>query len=140
LALCAIGLPFVGCNHSNCEVLRDDLYAQKLKWQQCDSDLDCMEIGGNSKDCTGILSCNLSINRRYRDEAVRRIASLPEDSVDCMLCVSPNCEEGMISICEPVTKQCLLVTKILDGGAASASFFTPDSGAPPPDFGAGGSP
>lgn len=145
LSLLVLGLGaalvVASCNITHCERLRDELFAQKLKWQACESDLDCMIVGGNTKDCTGILSCALAVNRKYRPEADRRIASLPEETVDCMECQSPDCVDGDIPLCEPVLKQCIVVTRILDGGAPASSLVTPDGGGGSPEpMGAGGSP
>ena len=138
LGLClAVAVPFTSCNYSHCEALRDELFAKKLKWQQCENHLDCYKVFGNRKDCTGIFSCDLAVNRAYRNEADRRIASLGEDSVDCMECATPNCVSGAISLCEPVSHQCILVTEILDGGIIGSST-DPDAGGPqnpPPDGG-----
>lgn len=109
-----------GCNVTNCENLRDELFAEKLKWQACESDDDCIKVGGSGQDCTGILSCDLALNRRYRAEADRRIASLPEETADCMACQSPNCVEGDVALCERVTRQCIIVTEIIARQPASA--------------------
>lgn len=132
----AVALPFASCNYSHCESLRDELFAQKLKWQQCESHLDCYKVFGNPGDCTGILSCDLAVNRNYRNEAERRIASLGEDTVDCMKCTKPNCVGGAITLCEPVTKQCVIVTEVLDAGAFASETAPPE----PTPMGAGGSP
>jgi hypothetical protein len=130
LGLClALALPSASCNYSHCESLRDDLFAKKLKWQQCEKDSDCYKVFGNRKDCTGIFSCDLGVNRVYRNDADRRIASLGEDTVDCMECATPNCVAGAITLCEPVSHQCVLVTSILDGGTFD-STTDPDTGGP----------
>jgi len=135
LVLCGVAASFTSsCNSAHCEDLRDELFALKQKWQACSADTDCILVGGNVKDCTGILSCNTAVNRMYRQEADRRIASLPEETVDCMVCKSPNCEEGMIVVCEPVTKACIIVTKVLeppDAGEEPDAGEMPDAGAMP---------
>jgi hypothetical protein len=117
------------CNTQHCERLRDELFAQKLKWQACESNVDCIIVAGNNKDCTGVLSCQIAVNREYRPEAERRIASLPEETVDCMECQSPGCVDGDIPFCEPTTKQCIIVTRILDDGSPATSIVPPDGGA-----------
>jgi hypothetical protein len=127
LSICC-ALPLVQCNHGNCEDLRNELTTLKDKWQVCTRDLDCIKIGGNTKDCSGVLSCNLGVNRIYRSEADRRIASLPEDSVDCMVCTSPNCIEGDITLCEPVSGKCIIVTALLDAGTVAANIVSPQPG------------
>jgi uncharacterized membrane protein YgcG len=106
-------LPLVQCNVSHCENLRDELQAQKQKWGECETSLDCIKVFGSRGDCTGILSCDFSVNRKYRTEAERRVASLPEETVDCVQCQSPNCVGGKLDWCEPVTKQCMVVTELL---------------------------
>jgi hypothetical protein len=110
-----LALPLVQCNMSHCENMRDELHAQKIKWGECETSLDCIKIFGNRKDCTGIMSCDFSVNRKYREEAERRVASLPEETVDCIECQSPNCVQGKLDWCEPVTKQCMVITDLLDG-------------------------
>ena len=114
----------VGCNNAQCENLRDELTKKKREWSRCESDLDCIKVLGNPGDCTGVMSCDFSVNRRSRLDAERRIASLPEDTVDCMECQSPNCVSGKITLCDIVTHQCLLVTEILDGGSSEGSGGT----------------
>lgn len=122
-----IALTGIQCNNADCEALRDELYLAKLEWEACKTHADCMLIGGNTKDCTGVFSCNLAINRSRRQEAERRILSLPEETADCIECASPNCPEGEIAFCEPVSHRCLIVKEILDGGLASVSYAAPVS-------------
>ena len=115
LVLCAVATSFAtSCNTAHCEELRDELSALKEKWRTCETDADCTIVGGNTKDCTGVLSCNQAINKKYREEADRRIASLPEETVDCMVCKSPNCVQGIIPLCEQPTKTCIIVTEIIE--------------------------
>jgi hypothetical protein len=115
LVLCAVAASFAtSCNVSHCEDLRDELSALKQKWQACQTDFDCTIVGGNVKDCTGILSCNTAVNKLHRLEAERRIASLPEETVDCVLCKSPNCVDGIIPLCDQTTKTCIIVTEIIE--------------------------
>jgi hypothetical protein len=117
-----------GCNNVQCENLRDELTKKKREWSRCDTDLDCVKVFGNPGDCTGVMSCDFSVNRLSRLDAERRIASLPEDTVDCTECQSPNCVSGKISLCEAVTGQCILVTEILDGGPSSGTGGTSSTG------------
>jgi len=135
LVLCGLAASFsTSCNTQHCEDLRDELTALKQKWQACQTDFDCILVGGNVKDCTGIFSCNTAVNKMHREDAERRIASLPEETVDCMVCKSPNCISGMITLCEQVTKTCIVVTEILDGGTTPDTGDTgeqPDAGAMP---------
>jgi hypothetical protein len=111
-ALLSLALVGGGCDHDHCESLRDELTDFKDAWSTCETDYDCIKIGGNGKDCTGILSCDLAVHRASRLEAERRIASLPEETQDCIECTSPNCVSGDLAVCEPVSQRCILVTPI----------------------------
>src|SRR5215471_19127455 len=140
-ALLLSGAMLLHCDNASCEKLRDDLYAQKLTWQACKTSLDCEIIGGNMADCSGVMSCNLAINVRYRKEAERRIASLPEESVDCHKCGSPNCPEGEIPYCDPVIKTCTIVKDFLgEGGGIPTMGFTSGGARGSGGTGSGGSP
>jgi hypothetical protein len=113
--LCAVAASFAtSCNVAHCEDLRDELSAAKQGWQKCEVDSDCTIVGGNTKDCTGIFSCNTAVNRVHREEAERRIASLPEETVDCVSCKGPNCISGIIPLCDQATKTCIIVTEIIE--------------------------
>jgi hypothetical protein len=107
------------CNRSKCESLRDELTAQKEGWAQCQEDTDCVLVGGSGKDCTGIMSCDFPVNRAFRAEAERRVASLPEETVDCMECSAPKCVGGSIVVCDPTSHQCIPVTEVLDSGSSA---------------------
>jgi hypothetical protein len=107
-----------GCNSSQCESLRDELTKTKRQWSRCSSHADCIKIGGNPGDCTGIMTCNFAVNRSSRLEAERRVASLPEETLDCSECTAPNCVSGDIAFCEPRSGQCMVVTEVLDGGVS----------------------
>jgi hypothetical protein len=112
-----VGLLGLSCNNTQCESLRDELTGLKRQWTRCSDHSDCIKIGGNPGDCTGVMTCNFSVNRNVRLEAERRIASLPEETVDCTECTSPNCVAGDISFCEQVSGRCIIVTTLDDGGA-----------------------
>jgi hypothetical protein len=116
------------CNKAHCEDLRDDLFALRRSWQTCRENSDCILVGGNPADCTGILSCNLAVNRGKRLEAERRIASLPEETLDCMECQSPNCEKGDMVYCEQVTHLCIVVTDIINSDAGVLKMDLSPSG------------
>jgi hypothetical protein len=109
----------VRCNTPECEAKRDELWALKDAWTRCEHDLDCVKILGNSGDCSGVLTCDFAANRSSRLEAERRLASLPEETTDCTHCISPNCVSGVITLCEPVSQRCMLVTEVRDGGTIS---------------------
>lgn len=125
-----VALPGIQCNKASCEDLRDELHAQKLVWQACESDLDCVIVGGSTRDCSGIMSCNFAVHRKFRGDAERRIASLPEETQDCFECASPNCESGELPHCEPVSGRCLVVTRLVevDGGSTIGGGFVPPAG------------
>lgn len=117
-----MGLVILGttqCNVGRCEELRDKLNGLKADWQRCQKDDDCIVVGGSSKDCSGILSCNFAVNRIYRSEAERVVASLPETTVDCIECSSPNCIGGETAQCDRVTWRCstAIVTLLPDASS-----------------------
>lgn len=135
LSLTSLGL--LQCNRSNCEDLRNELTAQKTEWSKCSRNEECVIVGGNTGDCSGILSCNFAVHRVHRLTAERRVASLPEESVDCMACNSPNCESGDLAFCEPVSGRCMIVTDLVEpeaeGEEASAVQSLTKPGDPDPD-------
>jgi hypothetical protein len=134
IATALVALTGTQCNKANCEDIRDELFRDKLEWASCTSDDQCIIIGGNERDCSGVLTCNLAINKSRRQEAERRIISLPEETADCIECASPNCPEGEITLCERVSKKCIIVKGIVDSGLTSVSY-----GAPPTHSGGSGS-
>lgn len=113
-ALLSLSLLGAGCDNAQCESLRDELTEAKDTWTKCEADYDCIKVFGSSKDCTGILSCDFAANRAFRLEAERRIASLPEETQDCLECTSPNCVSGEIAVCEPVSQRCIIVSDIME--------------------------
>jgi hypothetical protein len=113
------GLLGITCDNADCEKLRDDLYADRLRWETCETDEDCELVGGNTLDCSGIFSCNVGINSRFVKDAQRRIASLPEESVDCHKCGSPNCPQGNIVVCDPHYNRCIVLEELINGMGAS---------------------
>jgi hypothetical protein len=121
IATALVGLAGIQCNKANCEDIRDELYLDKLEWASCKSDEQCIIIGGNGKDCSGVMTCDFAINGSWRQEAERRVLSLPEDTADCMLCAAPNCPEGDTAVCDKVDKQCRIVFQGSDGGLTSVS-------------------
>ena len=126
-ALLALALATTHCDNSQCESLRDELTRQKLSWQDCTRDTDCVKAFGHGADCTGILSCDFAVNAAHRLTAERRVASLPEETRDCIECASPNCVSGNIALCEPATRKCILVTEILQPGQVSSSPTVPEA-------------
>jgi hypothetical protein len=136
------GFALVNCDNANCESMRDDLYALKLSWQDCKSTDECQLVGGNGQDCTGIMSCNMAVNVKFVKEADRRIASLPEETVQCHKCGSPNCPEGELVYCEPHYHRCIVVKEFIDMGPPSSGFSSggrPETGGQSATGGLGGS-
>jgi hypothetical protein len=115
--------PLAGCGEtSSCQRLRTDTYNDKLVWGECDPNdsASCIEVFGNVKDCTGVLSCNFAVNRTYRETAERAVLTIGAQSQGCYVCATPNCVAGDLPYCEPVTRQCLLITELLEGGVAES--------------------
>lgn len=120
-----LSLGSLQCNHENCEKLRNELSAQKNEWAECTRSEECVLVGGNTADCTGVLSCNFAVHRQHRLTAERRVASLPEDTVDCMICNSPNCESGKLPYCEPISGRCMIITELIESEGDEADAGTP---------------
>jgi hypothetical protein len=132
--LALLSLPLAHCaDKRNCDELRQELFLQKRAWAACESDFDCVLVGGNPKDCTGVLACPFAVNRANRDTAERQVLSAGDDSVMCHLCAVPTCVSGDIPVCEPSTRRCLVVTSIVDGGSGATpgtgTDSTPDTAA-----------
>src|SRR5579864_2495392 len=118
----AATFPVAACgDSSSCNSLRTSLYSQKLAWGACDpSNTDeCIKVPGNPKDCTGVLSCDFAVTRSKREAAEQAVLTAGQQSQGCYLCATPNCVSGDIAICEPVTRECILITSIDDSGAIS---------------------
>ena len=139
-----------GCGESGaCTQLRQTMYANKETWDSCNPaaanpDDECIFVPGNPKDCTGVLTCEFAVNRRFRAEAEQAVYNIGQQSQGCYLCAMPNCISANLPYCEPVSRRCIMVTgfangvptgSTVDAGAAPApaptSTSTPDSGAPP---------
>jgi hypothetical protein len=119
------------CGESDgCKSLRDQTYANKRVWDACSFDDDCIAVPGNQKDCTGVLTCEFSVNKRYRDLAEMAVYKIGEQSQGCHLCAFPNCIAGAISVCEQVSKRCIIVSELKDGGGVTQG--TEDAGGNPP--------
>jgi hypothetical protein len=121
------------CGESGgCTKLRNDLYATKQIWSACDPDdgvYACIKVGGNQKDCTGVLSCDFAVNPRHRMDAEQAVLTVGQQSQGCYLCAQPNCISGDIAYCEPITRQCLIATELTDAGP---EFGGDIEAAPPP--------
>ena len=68
------------------------------------------------RDCTGVLSCNFAVNRTYRETAEQAVLTIGAQSQGCYVCATPNCVAGDLPYCEPVTRECILITDLLEGG------------------------
>ena len=134
----AVSTSIEACGESGaCSQLRQSNYASLEAWQGCDPAgpplSQCLEIGGNPKDCTGVLSCNFAVNAHFRAEAEQATYTVGEQSQGCYLCATPTCIGGDLAWCEPTSHRCLLVQQLIDGGAVFGGSTPPpseDSGAP----------
>jgi hypothetical protein len=101
-----------------CDSLRNSTYTSLQTWQACDPQdpTSCIYQPGNPKDCTGVLSCDFAVNPIHRAEAEEAVQTIGQKSQSCYLCATPNCIQGSIPWCEPVSRRCMLVTQLLDGG------------------------
>jgi hypothetical protein len=108
------------CGESaGCTALRNDTYAAKETWDACnpaDGPGACIKVPGNTKDCTGVLSCDFAVNPVHRAEAEQAVETIAQRSQGCYLCATPNCIGGDITYCEPVSRRCILVSEITEAG------------------------
>ena len=125
-------------DRAKCDELRQELYDKRKAWAACETDADCLAIGGNPKDCTGVLACPFAVNRIHREEAEREMLSSGDQSVDCHLCATPTCAETAALVCEPVTRRCILAGETFDAAAGmppEPDAAPPETGSPSPDAG-----
>jgi hypothetical protein len=136
------------CGESGaCTQLRSETYANKAIWDACDPTIpnpndQCIFIPGNPKDCTGVLTCEFAVNRKYRADAELAVYNIGQQSQGCYLCAVPDCIAASFGYCEPVSRRCIVVTSFSNGepggsseDSGSAGNVTPtgeDSGAPAP--------
>ena len=143
LSIPAASTSIEACGESGaCSQLRQTTYADKLAWGACDPTLpnpnaQCIFVAGNPKDCTGVLTCEFAVNAKYRELAEMAVESIGEQSQGCYLCAVPNCITAGDPYCEPVSRECLVVSGFTASGAPIG--ITEDSGstAPPDDSAAG---
>ena len=118
------GLSLTACGESaSCAKLRNDTYAIKQTWAACDPNdpYPCIKVLGNPRDCTGVLACDFAVNPHHRIEAEQTVLTIAEHSQGCYLCAIPGCVSGDLTWCEPVSRQCQVVTRLIgDSGAAVA--------------------
>jgi hypothetical protein len=126
-----------GCGESPaCSRLRDTTYAQKETWDACDpaAPEPCVAVFGNPKDCTGVLACEFAVNPIHRAEAEMAVLTIGQQSQGCYLCAIPDCVMGAIPWCEPVSRRCMIITSLLEGGAPTFEEQPPtlEASAPAP--------
>lgn len=105
------GTTLNACGESGgCTKLRNDTFALKQTWQDCNplEEVSCILVGGNSKDCTGVLTCDFAVNPHSRVAAEQAVLTIGQESQGCYLCAVPNCLTGA-PFCEPTTHQCVMV-------------------------------
>jgi hypothetical protein len=134
LSLPAASSAIEGCGESGaCSQLRQDTYAQLHQ---------CIFVAGNPKDCTGVLTCEFAVNRKFRPDAELTVASIGEQSQGCYLCAVPNCITAGDPYCEPVTRECIVVSGFTSSGSpigtsedsgVSLPIEDASSGLPPTD-------
>ncbi|HEX3769496.1 MAG TPA: hypothetical protein VHV30_01470 [Polyangiaceae bacterium] len=124
-----------------CTSVRSSTFAALQQWSACDpkSPEPCIKVFGNSKDCSGVLTCDFAVNPAHRLEAEQRVLTIAGDSQGCYLCATPNCVNGDIAICDFATRQCILITDFVggsgDGGAEGGTSGFTQGDMPPPDSG-----
>ncbi len=114
------------CGESGgCTKLRNDTYATKEIWDACDpaqGPAACIKVPGNSKDCTGVLTCDFAVNPHYRAEAEQATYTIGERSQGCYLCAIPNCVAGELAYCEPISRRCIVITDLLEAGPGTVDL------------------
>jgi hypothetical protein len=129
-----------------CTSVRSSTFTALQEWSACNPAANvaepCIKVFGNPKDCSGVLTCDFAVNPAHRVEAEQRVLTIAGDTQGCYLCATPNCVNGDLPVCDPVTRQCILVTSIITSGTDGGPGFIqgdeppPDSGTPvPPDTG-----
>jgi hypothetical protein len=125
----------------SCTKVRDDMFAQKKVWAACDPNdpndpAPCIKVFGNPRDCSGVLSCDFAVHRKYRLDAEQAVLTIANQTQGCYLCATPNCVTGDLATCEPISKQCIIVSQLLTPSDASATIDVAIPGLlPPPDAG-----
>jgi hypothetical protein len=137
LSIPAAATTIEACGESGaCTQLRQTEYQNLVAWQECDPSAppftQCLQIAGNPKDCTGVLSCNFAVNANHRADAEQAVLTAGQQSQGCFLCAVPNCLGGDLTYCEPHSHRCELAQEVLDGGAVIQGSSPP----PPEDSGA----
>jgi hypothetical protein len=103
---------------SQCTKTRNQMFAKKQQWGACDPNdpEPCIKVPGNTHDCSGALFCDFAVNPAHRIEAEQTVLTIGNETQGCYLCAEPNCVQGDLVVCEPVSRQCIVVTSIVDAG------------------------
>lgn len=123
------------CGESgSCTQLRETMYASKATWDACDPTIQnpnaqCIFVPGNPNDCTGVLTCEFAVNRKFRAEAEMAVYTIGQQSQGCYRCAIPECIAGELGYCEPVSRRCIVVTNFTSGGEPIGGIL--DAGPPP---------
>jgi hypothetical protein len=110
---------------SQCVSVRNEMAAKLKTWVACGPLDTCRKIGGNSRDCSGVLSCDFAVNDKYSAEAQDAVLTIANQTQGCYLCAQPNCPQGEIALCDLVAQQCIIVTSISGGSTSFFDVFTP---------------
>jgi hypothetical protein len=136
----AASVSIEACGESgSCTQLRSTMYQNKEVWDACDPTVQnpndqCIFIPGNPKDCTGVLTCEFAVNRKYRADAEMAVYTIGQQSQGCYLCAVPECISGELGYCEPVSRRCILVTGFTPSGLPIGGLL--DAGTTPTGDGA----
>lgn len=99
-----------------CEALRKENLAKLDEWTRCEASNECVLVGGNAGDCSGVFKCNFGANYRFENAARRAVIFSAQDSPVCQpTCASAiQCPRGTAVICDPVLKRCRVES--MEGG------------------------
>jgi hypothetical protein len=128
-----------GCAIETCGSLRTTLETDRHAWAACDpsrGDDQCTIVGGDSMDCTGVLTCDFAVNVSMLAQAQRGVI---DNSVHAKICSDycslPNCAQDSPPVCDPVTRECTIVYLTqAEAGATDVPQTPPqDAGQPAQD-------
>ena len=105
-------------------------------WAGCGNDADCVVVGGDPNDCTGVLLCDFAVARGYRSAAAKMVLDNSANRGVCAdYCAVPSCPDPTQPVCDAVSRKCVLEMYPLTPSS------TPDASTPLPplpDAGADG--
>jgi hypothetical protein len=128
IPLAASSTSIEACGESNsCTTLRVQLFDElNYDWAAgCTQDSDCTVLGGNPKDCTGVLTCEFAVTNAGRESAYFEELLVGQQSQGCYLCAVPSCVDAPPAFCnlaytspvKPFAKGlCMLTPLGADGG------------------------